>query len=196
MAADIFLARREYFDPVFKKSALKVLPGEYAISGPGQCQKVLVTVLGSCVSAVIWDSVIGLGGINHFMLPESDKVCAKYGMYAMELLINELLKAGAKKERLAVKLFGGGAVMEALSSSVVGQRNSSFALEYCSRENLRVVASDLNGSVARKIWFFSDTGKVTLRRFAKLQNSTLCEREKAYMEEAGKRSESSDVTLF
>jgi chemotaxis protein CheD len=98
-------------------------------------------VLGSCVSACIRDKEKGIGGMNHFMLADSTEVSpysasARYGTYAMEILINHLLKLGARRGSLEAKVFGGGRVMAALSSSNVGERNCSFVLDFLRTEGI------------------------------------------------------------
>ena len=120
-----------YHDRTFDCQAAKILPGEYFVTTRDM---LLVTVLGSCVAACIRDSENGIGGMNHFMLPDEggkDVVSssARYGTYAMEMLINHLLKSGARRNRLEAKVFGGGAVLESLSSSNVGARNAEFVLK-------------------------------------------------------------------
>ena len=114
------LANNRYFDRHFEVEAVKVLPGEYYVT---TSDMVLVTVLGSCVSACIRDREKGIGGMNHFMLAESAdsaglSASARYGTYAMEILINHLLKLGARRNNLEAKVFGGGRVMASLSSVI------------------------------------------------------------------------------
>src|SRR5690606_10592835 len=125
--------------------AMKLLPGEYYVTDG---RLALVTVLGSCVAACIRDVDSGIGGMNHFMLPDEggkDVVSssARYGTYAMEILINHLLKSGARRNRLEAKVFGGGAVLASLSSSNVGTRNAEFVLKFLQTEKIPVVAQDL-----------------------------------------------------
>ena len=110
-----------------------------------------MTVLGSCVSACIRDPVIGVGGMNHFMLAKGtsggwgdDPKSTRFGNFAMEKLINELIKAGCSRERMEIKVFGGGNVIDA--STAVGSDNSEFVLRYLEAEGLRCAAEDLGGS--------------------------------------------------
>ena len=127
-------ATNVYFDRTFDCDAAKILPGEFYFTGKDM---LIVTVLGSCVSACIRDRVSGVGGMNHFMLPDSGgdvdnpvSASMRYGTYAMEVLINELLKAGAKRENMEAKVFGGGNVLRGFTAINVGQRNAQFVLDY------------------------------------------------------------------
>ena len=118
-----------YFDPHFQSNAVKVLPGEYFVCAH---DTVIMTVLGSCIAACLWDNRAGIGGMNHFMLPEGDSsdVSARYGSYAMELLINEMQKAGARRESLQAKIFGGAQVMAGFTTMNVGERNTRFVRDF------------------------------------------------------------------
>lgn len=147
-----------YFDRMHNIHAAKILPGEYYATAR---EMVLVTVLGSCVCACIRDRVSGVGGMNHFMLPEARAVdsgpveaSARYGVYAMEVLINQLLKIGGQRARLEAKVFGGGAVLQGFTVAKVGERNASFVLDFLNTEGIEVVAQDLLGVYPRKVYFF------------------------------------------
>jgi len=136
-----------YHDRSFDIKAIKLLPGDYYASSDNI---MIVTVLGSCVAACIRDKHTGIGGMNHFMLPEGangpgvwGSSSARYGAYAMEMLINHVLKLGAKRNQLEAKLFGGGAVVKHLKSSNVGEKNAKFSLDYLETEGIPVVSSDL-----------------------------------------------------
>jgi chemotaxis protein CheD len=128
---------------------------------------VIRTVLGSCIAVCLFDACSGVGGMNHFMLPgRSDAAaCTRYGVNAMELLINECMKLGADRRSLTAKVFGGGHVL-AVSDAVksVPQRNIAFVREFLERERIPVTASDLGGNDARKIYFFTDTARTLLKR--------------------------------
>lgn len=169
MAADAEqVASRHYFDREFGISAVKLLPGEYFVTSEPM---VLTTVLGSCVSACVRDGTAGIGGMNHFMLPENpdpnspDAVVAmRYGAYAMKVLLSELFKGGARRERLEAKVFGGGAVLANMKMLNIGERNADFVLRFLEAENVRVAARDLGGKLPRRINYFPDTGRVTVRK--------------------------------
>lgn len=197
-AYDEHLASNRYFDRHFNKDAAKILPGEYFVSDQGM---MLVTVLGSCVAACIRDVDLGIGGMNHFMLPDEggrDTVgtSARYGTYAMEVLINHLLKLGARRNRLEAKVFGGGAVMESLSSSNVGVRNAEFVLKYLKTEKIPVVAKDLLDSYPRKVYYFPDTGRVLVKKLHRVHNETLFTREINYKDRLAGAEVAGDVELF
>ncbi|MFY9314961.1 MAG: chemoreceptor glutamine deamidase CheD [Burkholderiales bacterium] len=174
-------ATNHYYDAQFKHEAVKLLPGEFYVC---QHDRLLVTVLGSCVAACIRDHANGVGGMNHFMLPEggNDSVGmpARYGVYAMEVLINQVLKTGGRRDRLEAKVFGGGNVLRGFSGNTVGNRNSDFVQEFLNREGIRVVAQDLLDVYPRKVYFFPATGRALVKKLLRLHNETLLERERDY----------------
>ncbi|MDO9219652.1 MAG: chemoreceptor glutamine deamidase CheD [Thiobacillus sp.] len=182
-AIEEHLATNLYYDRIFDCQAAKILPGEYYFTGKPM---LIVTVLGSCVAACIRDRVSGIGGMNHFMLPdggESGSASAssmRYGSYAMEVLINQLLKAGARRENLEAKVFGGGNVLRGFSSINVGERNAQFVRDYLRTVNIRILAEDLNDIHPRKVYFFPETGKVLVKKLIQLNNYTLVRREHDY----------------
>ena len=187
-----------YFDNTFNLEAIKLLPGEYFVT---KRDMVLVTVLGSCVAACIRDRVTGIGGMNHFMLPDdkSDSPVAagaRYGTYAMEMMINQILKAGAKRSNLEAKLFGGGNVLRGFTVTNVGERNVDFALEYLKRDNIRVVAKSLLDIYPRKIYFFPASGQVMLKKLRHPNNDTIIEREAEYGARLKQADIQGDVELF
>ncbi|OWW22492.1 chemoreceptor glutamine deamidase CheD [Noviherbaspirillum denitrificans] len=193
-------ATNVYYDRTFDCDAAKILPGEYYYT----CKDMLiVTVLGSCVSACIRDRVTGIGGMNHFMLPDggsdSDSPVSasmRYGTYAMEVLINDLLKAGARRENLEAKVFGGGNVLRGFIAINVGERNAQFVRDYLRAENIRVVAEDLNDIYPRKVYFFPRSGKVLVKKLKQLNNNTLVNREQDYASRLLTTPVSGDVELF
>ena len=169
-----------YRDRHFDIDAAKIGPGEYYIT---QRDMVIVTVLGSCVSACMRDPVAKVGGMNHFMLPDRDmegplSASARYGAYAMEVLINQLFALGARRERLEAKVFGAARVLPGMSD--IGERNAAFAIDYLKRESIRVVAEDLGNDEPCKIYFFPQTGRVMLKRLKSLRNDTIVQRERDY----------------
>lgn len=185
-----------YRDRHFDIDAAKIGPGEYYIT---QRDMVIVTVLGSCVSACMRDPVARVGGMNHFMLPDRDtegplSASARYGAYAMEVLINQLFALGAKRERLEAKVFGAARVLPGMSD--IGERNAAFALSYLKRESIRVLAEDLGNSEPCKIYFFAHTGRVLLKRLKSLRNDTILQRERDYAERLEKISRGGGADLF
>jgi chemotaxis protein CheD len=167
-----------YFDPHFQHNAAKVLPGEYFVSNE---DLVIVTVLGSCIAACLWDRAMRVGGMNHFMLPEGDSSDAsgRYGSYAMELLINEMLKLGARRESMQAKIFGGGQVMANFTTMNVGERNTSFVTDYLHTERIPIVSEDVLDIYPRKVVYFPATGKVMVKRLAHAHPEELVQQERA-----------------
>ncbi|MYM74286.1 chemoreceptor glutamine deamidase CheD [Duganella sp. FT109W] len=193
-------ATNVYFDRTFDCQAAKILPGEYYFTSKDM---LIVTVLGSCVSACIRDRVTGLGGMNHFMLPDGGgdngspvSASARYGTYAMEILINDLLKAGARRENLEAKVFGGGAVLKGFTAINVGERNAAFVLNFLKVEKIRVVAEDLNDIYPRKVYFFPRTGKVLVKKLMQSHNDTLVKREIEYASRLKVAPVGGEIDLF
>lgn len=192
-------ATNVYYDRTFDCDAAKILPGEYYFT----CKDMLiVTVLGSCVSACIRDRVTGIGGMNHFMLPDGGEADSpvsasmRYGTYAMEVLINDLLKAGARRENLEAKVFGGGNVLRGFIAINVGERNAQFVRDYLRAENIRVAAEDLNDIHPRKVYFFPRTGKVLVKKLKQLNNNTLVNREQDYASKLQSMPVAGHIELF
>ena len=173
-----------YFDRHFGIEAAKILPGEYFATDKNM---VLVTVLGSCVTACLRDPRAGVGGMNHFMLPRSEQdpanpisMSARYGTFAMEILINQLLKMGARRENMEAKVFGGGNVLRGFTVNSIGEANANFVTEYLHNERIKIVAEDLLGVNPRKLYFFPLTGRVLVKKIKELHNHTIVERESEY----------------
>jgi chemotaxis protein CheD len=190
--------RELYYDSYFGLHAAKIGPGELYAS---KRNILIVTVLGSCVSACLMDPVARIGGMNHFMLPDRAGSAsllsepARYGAHAMEMLINNLLTMGAQRERLEAKVFGAGRVLPGMTD--VGARNAQFALEYFERERIPVKARDVGGHHARKVYLFVESGRVLVKEILQLRNDTVINRERAYATEiGGKKIASGDVELF
>ena len=181
-----------YWDRLFEIEAAKILPGEYYVTGRDM---MLVTVLGSCVSVCLRDPKTGIGGMNHFLLPEGGDPHnplsnpARYGGYAMEVLINQLIKLGASRSRFEAKVFGGGAVMRGFTMHNVGERNSEFVLEYLERERIRILAQDLLDIYPRKVYYFPNSGRVLVKKLKQAHNNTIVQREEEY----GSRLQTSDI---
>ena len=157
-----------YWDAHFRNDAVKVLPGEYFVHDE---DILITTTLGSCIAACLWDRERRIGGMNHFMLPEgagqdSSTASGRYGSYAMELLINELLKRGAHRMTLEAKVFGGGAVIAGMSSINVGERNTKFVIDYLQTERIPIVSRDVMEIYPRKVCFLPASGKAMVKRLA------------------------------
>ncbi|MDO8931337.1 MAG: chemoreceptor glutamine deamidase CheD [Rhodocyclaceae bacterium] len=192
------LAGNRYFDRQFEVEAVKVLPGEYYVTA---ANVVMVTVLGSCVSACIRDREKGVGGMNHFMLADGGSreilsASARYGTYAMEILINHLMKMGARKSALEAKVFGGGRVMASLTSSQVGENNASFVTDFLTTEGIPVVAKDLLDVYPRKVYYFPNSGRVLVKKLMRMHNDTVMRREKEYAARLTEAPVSGDIELF
>ena len=192
-------AKTLYFDRTFESEAAKLLPGEFYVTGSDM---VLVTVLGSCVSACIRDVHNGVGGMNHFMLPEGgslDEVAnasARYGTYAMEVLINTILKQGGRRANLEAKVFGGGNVLEGLTVANVGHRNAAFVREFLKIEGIPLKAQDLEDIYPRKVYFFPRTGRAMVRKLKASADSALIAREREYRLRLVAQPASGAVELF
>lgn len=185
-----------YNDHHFQYDAVKVLPGEYFVSSD---DLVIMTVLGSCISACIWDGKVRAGGMNHFMLPDGESVdgFGRYGSYAMELLINELLKKGARRESMQAKVFGGAQVMAGFTTLNVGERNTQFVLDYLAMERIPVVSQDVLDIHPRKVCFFPVTGKALVKRLAHSHPETLAvEERKGNAVTVAKSTAGGSVDLF
>jgi len=194
-----------YWDKYKNRHIAKILPGEFYLSS---ADLLIATTLGSCVSACIWDEQKGIGGMNHFMLPITDKdetnvswgneqkisTATRYGNFAMEHLINGLLKYGANKESLKVKIFGGAKVIGYMTD--VGERNIAFVRQYLRDEQLQVVSEDLGEHYPRKLLFEPTSGKVLMKKLRQLHNNTILEREKSYQHTIQASNIDGDVELF
>lgn len=188
---------KTYFDPQFGCQAAKILPGEYYASAR---EMVIVTTLGSCVAACVWDETRKVGGMNHFMLPDSGASgydlhgeSGRYGVFAMELLINQLIKMGARKSRLKAKVFGAGNVLKSMTVTNVGERNAEFVTRFLATERIPILGSDLLDIWPRKVYLFPVTGKVLVRKLKTLNNATIAKRETAYLSQL-KQVESEKVS--
>lgn len=190
-----------YFDRTFDCNAAKISPGEYYYTDKDM---VIVTVLGSCVSACIRDNKSGIGGMNHFMLPDgggADKdspisESMRYGSYAMEVLINQLIRNGARRENLEAKIFGGGNVLKSFTTTNVGERNAAFVKRFLKDEGIKVTGEDLLDIYPRKVYYFPKTGKVLVKKLKELNNFTLVKREEAYASKLKTSDVGGDVDLF
>ena len=187
---------KKYHDRVNNCETAKILPGEFYVTDK---QELITTVLGSCVSACIYDPSSGLGGMNHFMLPGNEAATdadgsTRYGLFAMESLVNEILKRGSLKKNLKAKLFGGGQIIENMSD--IGQKNIRFAKKFLFSEAIPLESHDLGLSYPRKVNFYPHSGKVMVKRLQCLHNNTIEMREKQYMLTLNTQPVTGDVELF
>ena len=152
-----------FYDAHFQNEAVKVLPGEYFVENE---DLLVMTTLGSCIAACLYDRQARIGGMNHFMLPEGAGDSGRYGSYAMELLINEMMKRGASRMTMEAKVFGGGAVIAGMNSLNVGERNTRFVLDFLNTERIPVVSKDVLEIYPRKVCFLPASGKAMVKRLA------------------------------
>jgi chemotaxis protein CheD len=199
--ANSFRHIRRMRDQRFPHEIAAILPGEFFVSATPM---VVYTVLGSCISACIRDPVAQVGGMNHFMLPEpkgggqdSWGASTRYGSYAMESLINEILKRGGLKQRLEVKLFGAGKIYE--GNIDVGARNAEWVLEFLRTEGLQAAKTDLGDVFPRKVYYFTESGRVLLKKIEHVKNQTIVDREREYAAMVAVKGQvvaEEEVTLF
>ena len=167
-----------YFDPHFNNNSVKILPGEFFVDRE---DLLITTTLGSCIAACLWDRNARVGGMNHFLLPEggAGQDSGRYGSFAMELLINELMKLGAQRSSLEAKVFGGGQVSSGMHSLNVGERNTTFVLDYLKTERITVVSKDVLDIYPRKVCFLPASGKAMVKRLASANTEVLLAQERA-----------------
>lgn len=195
---------QRHWDVENARWSVKILPGEYYVT---RGDEAVTTVLGSCISACIRDPKLNVGGMNHFMLPEDNSVgpnnwldpavglATRYGSHAMESLINDLLKLGATRERLEVKLFGGGRILIGMTD--VGERNISFIKSYMQLEGLHVAAEDMGGTQPRKVIYFPASGRCKLRKLPPVENRIISHHEQLYRDSLGRQAaDGGEVDLF
>jgi chemotaxis protein CheD len=194
---------QRYWDPLCDRWSAKILPGEFFVTTHDEA---ITTVLGSCISACMRDAALNVGGMNHFMLPEDrssgksswttgvDGLATRYGSYAMESLINELMKLGARRERLEVKIFGGGRILPVMTD--VGAKNIAFARDFLKLEGLKISAEDVGEVYPRRVVYFPATGRVMLKRLRSLDSAAIARRESEYLNTLAKKPADDDVELF
>jgi chemotaxis protein CheD len=190
-----------YWDITHKLPAAKILPGEYYVT---KHDEIITTVLGSCVSACIWDTVFKVGGMNHFMLPLSDNgkwggsellsKSTRYGNYAMEHMINDILKHGGSRQNLAIKIFGGGRKISDMSN--IGSKNIEFIHNYINNEGLSLFGEDTGDIYPRKVVFYPTTGRVRIKKLKQFHNNTIIQREKAYQHDIEDSPIEGSIELF
>lgn len=190
---------RRFYDAANSAWVVKILPGECYVTR--NAEELLVTVLGSCVSACIRDPRTGIGGMNHFMLPTGkaggwgDELHSmRYGNFAMEKLINELLKAGCSRSSMEIKVFGGGNVIE--SNSAIGSQNSEFVLNYLKSEGLNCAANDLGGTYPRRIQYSPASGRVVRKFLGGGDRDIIVRDELEYANHLTKKETAGEIQLF
>jgi len=193
---------RRYQDPSKGVIIAKLLPGDFYVTREDE---VLDTVLGSCVAACIRSPRLKVGGMNHFMLPRPsgsgedtwDDVrgrATRYGTASMEQLINRILSAGAKRDELEVKVFGGARVLSVMTD--VGNHNVQFVREFLRNEGLKVLAEDVGDTCPRHVQFSPQTGKVRVRHLGAGQQIGVASREEKYLKGLDAEPVSGGIDLF
>ncbi len=190
---------QKYFDQRIKGETVFVLPGHHFVQSDSNTP--ISTLLGSCVAACIRDTASKAGGLNHFLLPDgsenSDEFqSSRYGVNAMEVLINDLLKMGAQKKNLEAKVFGGAQVIQTSSMEAVGTQNGEFVKGYLRSEEIPILAEDLGGESPRRIYFFPATGKVSVLRIPSAASDEIRNAELEMRKRAIAKSRPGGVELF
>ena len=183
-----------WFDARFGNDAVKVLPGQYFVDAG---DILIMTTLGSCIAACLWDRERRIGGLNHFMLPDGAGGDGRYGSYAMELLINEMLRRGASRTALEAKVFGGAQVIAGMDTMNVGERNTRFVLEYLQAERIPGVSRDVLDVHPRKVCFMPASGRVVVKRMRVIDAASLLQQEQVAAQRARPlAAEGGSIELF
>jgi chemotaxis protein CheD len=194
---------RRSWNNQFESYAARILPGEFYVT---KHKEGVATTLGSCISACIRDRALGIGGMNHFMLPATDvsdlasmkannlSDATRFGNYAMEHLINEIMRNGGRRQNLEVKVFGGGRIISGMTD--VGLANITFVRDYLAMEGLSVIAEDVGDIYPRMVMFFPATGSVKVKRLRSLHNNVIVDEERRYIDSIKKQPVSGDIELF
>jgi chemotaxis protein CheD len=191
---------QRFWEPDTQRWTVKILPGEYYVT---RSDEAITTVLGSCISVCLRDPQARVGGMNHFMLPESDPkrdasspvvLATRYGTHAMESLINDILKLGGARQRLEIKVFGGGRILTSMTD--IGARNIEFVRNFINLEGLRMNAQDVGGEQPRKVIYYPTEGRVRVRKLRPIENRGVSDREKLYMDSLEGQRDGGDIELF
>jgi len=193
-----FTGSRRFYDARERVNVVKIISGEWHVAS--EPNHMLATILGSCVSACIRDPITRVGGMNHFLLPgDESKVgtisdSARYGVFAMESLINGILKAGGQKHRFEVKVFGGGNVIN--NSARIGSKNAKFIRDFLKKEGFRITSEDLEGDYPRRLNYYPDTGKVMMRLLRRKEDMMVVEEEDRYKKKIVGQPVGGEIELF
>lgn len=195
---EYFHSSKRYYDAKERITVVKIFAGDLHVSTTKD--EMISTILGSCVSACIRDPYVGVGGMNHFLLPSNDEMdskhsdAARYGLFAMESLINGVLKAGGHKDRLEIKVFGGGNVTN--NSARIGSKNAKFIREFLSQEGFSKFSEDLEGEHPRRVHYYPSTGKVMMRLLRRSEDMVVAEEEAIYERKIISKPIASNIELF
>lgn len=188
---------RQSVDPETGLRTTKIFSGDWYVAT--QRGEMIATILGSCIAACIRDPVTGVGGMNHFLLPGETgdgitSASARYGTNAMEQLINAILAAGARRERLEIKVFGGGNVTN--NSARIGSKNAAFIRDFLKREHLPMDAEDLEGELPRRVHYFPDTGRTLVRKLHRKEDFAVVQEEETYAKQIIQQPDDGEIELF
>lgn len=187
---------KRYWDRGRDAVVAKILPGEVYVTKQNE---LISTVLGSCISACVYDYKMGIGGMNHFMLPANnnvsiDSLSCRYGNWAMEFLINEIIKNGGNRDNFKIKIFGGGKIIRGMGD--IGEGNIIFVSQFLKNEGLQVESHDVGGPWPRKVLFNPTTGKAQVKKLRSMHNDTIQQREFKYLHEIEEQDTHTDIELF
>ncbi len=198
-AGDYYDGIKRYYDQNLERTVVKLMTGDCYVTA--DTREMLVTILGSCISVCMRDPVANVGGMNHILLPGGEKksrsdpgYSTRFGAYAMEELINGMLKLGAQKSRLEAKMFGGGNVIK--NSAMIGTKNIHFVKEFLQNEGIRIAAEDVGGGLPRRIHYFPDTGRTMMRILQRKDDLRVVEEEKKYQTSLSQKKEVAAVEMF
>lgn len=196
---DYFSGPNRYYDQVNENVVVKVLSGDCVVSET--TGELMMTILGSCIACCMYDPVLRIGGMNHFLVPgdiNSTTESGRFGANAMEMLINKLIKKGALKNRLEVKIFGGASLLD--NSQQIGIKNITFVKDFLKREGMKIIGEDVGGNTPRRLHFYPDTGKAMLRKLQRQDDLKIIQEEKEYISKVKrtieKPKDDDDITLF
>ncbi|AIY64111.1 chemoreceptor glutamine deamidase CheD [Pseudoalteromonas piratica] len=187
---------KRYWDRGRDSVVAKILPGEVYVTKQNE---LISTVLGSCISACVYDYKMGIGGMNHFMLPANnnagiDSLSCRYGNWAMEFLINEIIKNGGSRDNFKIKIFGGGKIIKGMGD--IGEGNIMFVSQYLKNEGFLVESHDVGGPWPRKVLFNPTSGKAHVKKLRSMHNDTIQQREFKYLHEIEEQDTHTDIELF
>ena len=191
-------AGSSYFDHKNKTTVHKINEGDFCVLSGSE--HIIMTTLGSCISVCIYDPVVRVGGMNHFLLPKDEgqgrqnSFPMRYGNNAMEILINEILKRGGQKSRLRLKAFGAGNVLDIKAN--IGEQNQEFLKKYIMDEGLELESTDLGGNLPRRVLFFPSSGKALVKKLRRVSDHVIGQREEEIRQKIEQRNMVGDVELF
>lgn len=186
---------------MIERSEISIKPGEFYSSDK---DVVISTLLGSCISVALYDLSVSIGGLNHFVLPFPKNTddplfsdSAKYGINAMELLINDILKKGGKKKSLRAKVFGGSTVFDLQKHAIydIPKMNIAFVFGFLETEIIPVDSYSVGGTIPRRISFFPHDSRV-LMKYTKNGTSGLVKRENTFSHKLLEKTQNAGQPIF